>query len=168
MKSKVTNSAAVRRGRGHGARRECAGFTIVELLIAMGIFLVVSAMAVPALTDAIKAAKIGRAVADIRTIGEAALGYYAENGAPANTLTDIGYDQQLDPWGSAYRYLPITATTNRTLLRTERFVVPINQYFDLYSMGADGQTAAPLTAPQSQDDIVWANDGTYMGLASNY
>ena len=63
MKLKVTNSAAVRRGRGHGARRGCAGFTIVELLIALGVLMVVSAMAVPALSDAIKSAKIARAVA---------------------------------------------------------------------------------------------------------
>src|ERR1700687_1651154 len=110
MKLKVTNSAAVRRGRGHGARRGCAGFTIVELLIALGVLMVVSAMAVPALSDAIKSAKIARAVADVRTIGQAALGYYAQNGAPANTITDLGYDQQLDPWGRAYQYLPITAS----------------------------------------------------------
>jgi general secretion pathway protein G len=135
----------------------------------MGIFMIVSAMAVPALKDAIKSAKIGRGVADVRTIGQAALGYYAENGAAPNTLADIGYDQQLDPWGNNYQYLPFTPTTNPSLMRTDAlFSVPVNTLFDLYSMGADKETATSLSASQSQDDIIWANDGVYMGLASNY
>jgi general secretion pathway protein G len=53
-------------------------------------------------------------------------------------------------------------------MRTDRFGVPINTFFDVYSMGVNGETAAPLTASQSQDDVVWANDGVYMGLASDY
>jgi general secretion pathway protein G len=169
MNSRTINSAATRTRRGgHAARHACAGFSIVELLIAMGIFMIVSAMAVPALKEAIKSAKIGRGVADVRTIGQAALGYYAENGAAPNTLADIGYDQQLDPWGHGYQYLGFTPATGTAQMRTDRFNVPINTFFDLCSLGADGDTATSLTATQSQDDIIWANDGIYMGLASNY
>jgi general secretion pathway protein G len=53
-------------------------------------------------------------------------------------------------------------------MRTDMFGVPINTYFDLYSMGADGQTTLSLSSTQSQDDVIWANDGTYLGLGSNY
>jgi general secretion pathway protein G len=35
-------------------------------------------------------------------------------------------------------------------------------------MGPDGETAIPLTAKKSQDDIIRANDGNYIGLASRY
>ena len=46
--------------------------------------------------------------------------------------------------------------------------MPINSTYDLYSMGADGRTALALTASYSLDDVVRANDGSYIGLASSY
>jgi len=52
--------------------------------------------------------------------------------------------------------------------RKDRFLVPINSDFDLYSMGKDRDTVAPLTAKVSQDDIVRANDGAFVGLASEF
>lgn len=168
MNSRATNSAEMRRRRGHGVRRACAGMTFIELLIVMAILMVVSAMAIPSMQSAILSAKVSRSVGDVRTIGQAALGYYAENGAAPNTLADIGYDQQVDAWDRPYQYLGFTSTTNTSLMRTDRFGVPINTFFDLYSMGPDGETATSLTATQSQDDVIWANDGYYMGLASNY
>jgi general secretion pathway protein G len=40
--------------------------------------------------------------------------------------------------------------------------------FDLYSMGKDGKSVAPFTAQASQDDVVRANDGAFVGLVANY
>jgi hypothetical protein len=48
-----------------------------------------------------------------------------------------------------------------------RNYVPINSECDLYSMGADRQTVAPLTAKASRDDVIMANDGAFFGLASD-
>ena len=53
-------------------------------------------------------------------------------------------------------------------MRKNRFMVPINSDYDLYSMGKDGQSVSPLTAKASRDDIIRANDGQFIGLASNY
>ena len=52
--------------------------------------------------------------------------------------------------------------------RKDRFLVPINSDFDIYSMGRDGQTVPPLTAPKSHDDILRASDGGFYGLAANF
>ena len=52
--------------------------------------------------------------------------------------------------------------------RKDRFLVPINSDFDLYSMGKDGQSVGPLTAQKSHDDVIRANDGGFYGLASNF
>jgi hypothetical protein len=52
--------------------------------------------------------------------------------------------------------------------RKDHQLHPINCDYDLYSMGKDGKTAAPLTAKISQDDIIRANNGGYVGLVSNY
>jgi general secretion pathway protein G len=50
----------------------------------------------------------------------------------------------------------------------DRRLVPINQDFDLYSMGRDGKTAAPLTASASLDDVVRGKSGGFIGLATGY
>lgn len=52
--------------------------------------------------------------------------------------------------------------------RKDRFLVPINSDYDLYSTGKDGQSLAPLTAKGSSDDVIRANDGGFIGLASNF
>jgi len=46
--------------------------------------------------------------------------------------------------------------------------VPLNSTYDLYSKGKDGASASPLTAKASADDVIRANDGGYIGLASGY
>ncbi len=53
-------------------------------------------------------------------------------------------------------------------MRKDKFLVPINTDFDLYSMGEDGKSVPPLTAKASRDDIIRANDGGYIGPASGY
>ncbi|MDH4073829.1 MAG: prepilin-type cleavage/methylation domain-containing protein, partial [Gammaproteobacteria bacterium] len=45
---------------------------------------------------------------------------------------------------------------------------PLNTDFDLYSAGADGESAGPLSATKSRDDIVRANNGAFIGLGENY
>ncbi|MDR3765234.1 MAG: prepilin-type N-terminal cleavage/methylation domain-containing protein [Acidobacteriota bacterium] len=149
-------------------RKRQAGFTIVELIIIMFIIMIISAMAVPALQSAIGAAKIGRAVADLRTIGNDALGYDAQYGSAPNNLTELGYDQNIDPWGHSYQYRNSTDGNGNGQLRVDRFDVAINTYFDLYSLGPDGLSASSLTSSQSQDDILWAGDGTFIGQDTNY
>ena len=52
--------------------------------------------------------------------------------------------------------------------RKDHSLHPLNSTYDLYSMGKDGDSKAPLTAQASRDDIIRANDGGYIGLASGY
>jgi general secretion pathway protein G len=44
----------------------------------------------------------------------------------------------------------------------------LNSDYDLYSMGEDGESVPPLTAKQSRDDIIRANNGGFIGLAADY
>jgi len=144
------------------------GFSLIELVITLAIILTVSAIAVPSLLGAIDQAKIARAVGDIRTIGDAALEYDATNNEYPDNLSEIGYGSTRDPWGNPYQYLDFADVKGKGKMRKDRFLVPINTAFDLYSMGKDGQSAAPLTAQASQDDIIWANDGAFIGPASQF
>jgi len=52
--------------------------------------------------------------------------------------------------------------------RKDRFLVPINSDYDLYSVGPDGESTSALTAAQSRDDIIRASDGAYVGVAENF
>ena len=52
--------------------------------------------------------------------------------------------------------------------RKDRFGVPLNTDFDLYSMGKDRSSTDSLSTPNSHDDILRANDGAFVGLASDF
>jgi general secretion pathway protein G len=49
--------------------------------------------------------------------------------------------------------------------RKDRFLVPINSDYDLYSMGPDGESKRNLNTPVSRDDVIRARDGAYIGVA---
>ncbi|MBK9111843.1 MAG: prepilin-type N-terminal cleavage/methylation domain-containing protein [Nitrospira sp.] len=68
---------------------------------------------------------------------------------------------------SAYAAAP--ANSNRpSQPRKDRFLHPINSDYDLYSMGKDGESVEPLTAQKSHDDVIRANDGSFVGLAVEF
>ncbi|MDH5499215.1 MAG: hypothetical protein OEY12_17445, partial [Nitrospira sp.] len=52
--------------------------------------------------------------------------------------------------------------------RKDRFLVPLNSDFDVYSMGKDRASTMPLAAAQSHDDVLRASDGGFYGLAKNF
>ncbi|MDH5805652.1 MAG: prepilin-type cleavage/methylation domain-containing protein, partial [Gemmatimonadota bacterium] len=90
-----------------------------------------------------------------------------------NDLAEIGRSGITDPWGNEYEYVNFEYVTGSTrqstwarVARKDRFLVPLNTYYDLFSTGFDGETRAPLQAPVSQDDVVRASDGGYVGKGS--
>jgi general secretion pathway protein G len=143
------------------------GFTMIELLIVGAIILTLAAIAIPNLLAAINQARVAKAIGDIHAIGTDIQAYNLSNNQFPNTLADIN-DAINDPWGNPYEYLNFANTNGKGKMRKDRFLVPINSYFDLYSIGADGQSVPPLTPKVSQDDVIWANDGDYVGLASQF
>ncbi|MBZ5570322.1 MAG: prepilin-type N-terminal cleavage/methylation domain-containing protein [Acidobacteriia bacterium] len=152
-----------------GARRSAhKGFTLIELLITIAIILTLCAIAIPNLLAAVNQARIAKAIGDIRSIGDDIEAYNVIHYQYPESLADIGRDTFPDPWGNPYRYLNFASASGKGGMRKDRFLVPINTYFDLYSMGKDGKSVPPLTAQASQDDVLWANDGGFIGLASQY
>ncbi|MGC2184630.1 MAG: prepilin-type N-terminal cleavage/methylation domain-containing protein [Terriglobales bacterium] len=150
------------------AARTASGFTLIETLVAMAIIITIAAIAIPNLMAAIERAKVAKAVGDIHSIGTSIIGYEVVNQKYPDTLNDVGFGGRLDPWGNPYQYLSFANVKGKGPMRKDRFLVPINNSFDLYSMGPDGKSAAPLTAKASKDDVIWANDGSFIGLAADY
>ena len=144
------------------------GFTLIELMIVMAIIMTLSAIATVNVMAALNQAKVAKAVGDVHALGTDIQMYFLSNSQYPNTLSDVGMGNFNDPWGNPYQYLNFATVKGKGKMRKDRFLVPINTYFDLYSMGADGKSVAPLTAQASQDDIIWANDGDFVGPASQY
>ncbi|UCF82106.1 MAG: prepilin-type N-terminal cleavage/methylation domain-containing protein [Desulfobacteraceae bacterium] len=148
-------------------KKRGVGFTLVEMLTVIAILGTLSSIAVPAYSRYVERTRITACIAEIRMLERGIFGYEGANGNLPNNLNNIGLGNVLDPWGNPYQYLPV-AGTPQGQLRKDRFLVPLNSDFDLYSMGKDGISLPPLTAHASHDDILRANDGGYVGLASEY
>jgi general secretion pathway protein G len=147
--------------------RSLHGFTVLEAMVTLAIIGILAAIAIPNFISQREKAKITTAITDIKNISQRVLEFYDEQRAFPLTLADVGLEKLRDPWGNAYEYWPITGNLHQKV-RKDRNTHPINTDFDLCSKGRDGQTNYPLTARASQDDIVRANNGGYIGLASNY
>lgn len=155
-------------GMPEGRPEKSSGFTLVELLITIAIVGILSGIGIPLYAGYIEKAKIIRAVAEITTVSKSITAYNIDNGKYPQSLAEVGYVSIIDPWGAQYRYLNIQTTRGNGPKRKDRFVVPINSDYDLYSIGRDGKSQPPLTARTSKDDVIRANDGTYIGLASAF
>lgn len=162
--------APLRLAKSHPGKREACqrGFTLVELIIVVGIIMTLAAIAIPSFLQAMDNARYTKAVGDIHTLEADIVTYEVSNGDLPDTLTDIGHGDLLDPWGNSYVYTNYADPTKKNLIRKDRFLHPMNSDYDLFSAGADGQWKPPITAAVSHDDIIRASDGAYVGLASQF
>jgi general secretion pathway protein G len=150
------------------------GFTLMELILVIAIIGTLAAIATPLFSAYIDRAKVARAKVDIRSIEEEIQSFYMDKGRYPYDLSEIGLGGLRDPYGNPYQYQPATYIDKHGKVkdsphrRMDHNLVPVNTDFDLYSMGKDGKTQGPFTAPVSRDDIVRANDGQFVGLVSAY
>lgn len=134
----------------------------------MAILLTISAIAIPHLVSALDSARIAKAVGDIHAIETDIVVYESANGALPDDLSQIGDNTILDPWKKPYQYLNHATMHGNGGARKDRFLVPLNSDYDLYSMGKDGQSAPPITSAKSKDDIIRVGSAGYVGLASQF
>jgi general secretion pathway protein G len=171
-----------------------AGFTLIEVILVLALIGLLAGISAIPMSKALDRVRVARAIAEISTIQKEISLYETERSYLPNTLADVGRGGLLDPWGRPYQYVKFVANGGggggngggnggggngggggggggggiAGQARKDRFLVPINSTYDLYSVGADGQTALPLTAKHSHDDVIRGNDGSYIGLAAGY
>ncbi|MBN1223493.1 MAG: prepilin-type cleavage/methylation domain-containing protein [Candidatus Aminicenantes bacterium] len=151
--------------------KNITGFTIIELLLIVAIIGTFLLLALPAFSNLINKARITRAVSDIAKISQELTDHLTDYGVLPETFNECDTPIRIDPWGNPYEYLVILGKKKSEIQgkwRKDRFLVPLNYDFDLYSVGRDGDSKAPLTAKMSYDDVIRANNGNYIGLASKY
>jgi general secretion pathway protein G len=142
------------------------GFTLVELLLVLAIVGLLASIGIPKLGSTVERAKVVRAIGDIRVIQTDIAG---RDSLPVS-LAEIGRDRLMDPWGRPYVYLRLAGASRGVIgqARKDRFLVPLNSDYDLYSVGRDGESRPPITAGPSRDDVLRANNGGFIGSASRY
>jgi general secretion pathway protein G len=148
-------------------RRKIFGFTLVEIMLVVGLLGVISAIAVPMYRSYVTRAQMLETIIDMQSIDVLIKGYAIEQqGRLPDSLEEIGWTKP-DKWGNPYYYLNMDGASVGKK-RKDRSLHPLNSDYDLYSAGPDGKTTTPLTAKISQDDIIRANDGAFIGIAKDY
>ena len=159
--------------------RSQRGFTLIELGVVLAIIGTLAAITLTSYLAYLERVRVVRAVLEIKNMATVLSGNLVEGKSLPATLADADLGAPMDPWGNPYQYLPLVDETlpgggggggggAPARARKDRFLVPINTDFDLYSMGRDGESVAPLTAAKSRDDVVRAANGAFIGLASKF
>ena len=146
----------------------CLGFTLVELMLTIAIIGILATIATASYGRYRDRVQLAEVILDIGHMQAAIANFAIENRGFPNTLNDIGKGGLRDPWGNPYEYLNHDNVRGNGPFRKDKNIVPINSDYDLYSAGKDGRSVPPLTARASRDDIVRANNGRFIGLASDY
>ena len=148
--------------------RRASGLTLVELMLVVAIIGVLVGIAIPKYNDYQERIKQTQAIHDIQVIQTLIKLYALDSGSYPASLADVRNDGKLDPWGRPYVYQELASVHGHGKARKDHKLNPINSDFDLYSVGKDGASQTQLTNKVSLDDIVRANDGAYVGLASDF
>jgi len=143
------------------------GFTLIEIGIITAVIGVMATITLLLYNDYTYKAQVARAQADIAIIEMEIATFEGLNLRLPNDLGEIGRATFLDPWGNPYQYLNF-AVSGQQHCRKDHALHPLNADYDLYRMGRDGRSQEPITSHDSQDDVIRANDGQFVGLAANY
>jgi general secretion pathway protein G len=148
------------------------GFTLIELIIVVGLIGVLITIAIPTYNDFVLKAKQANAKSDVRTLESAISAYMVEQNKLPLMLTDIGKAADIkDPWKQSYQYFNIEKGTGSAGPQYQDYAGNnLNDDFDLYSLGADHLTAHYIDTVKnnSSDDIVRATSGSNVVLGSDY
>jgi len=142
-----------KRSRSRWHKRANAGYTLLELLVVLGILAMLSAMAAPQLMGYFGKAKTQSAQIQIQNIGTALEMYFLENGAYPSESAGLKalvepvpeapnwngpylkkVQNLLDPWGRPFQYVYPSS----------------NGSYEVFSQGPNGKAKAALTAPMGR------------------
>ncbi len=144
------------------------GLTMLEIATVIVVIAILAGIAVPYFRTSTESSRQGKAIAEIRVLELEIERYVDTYDELPLTLADINREGLLDPWGHPYQYLSFEGLKGKGKKRKDKYLNPLNSDYDLYSMGPDGKSVSPLTAKNSRDDLIRANDGDFVGLAADF
>ena len=150
---------------------EITGFTLIELLIVMAIISVLATLGFFQYSAFIERTKVTKAIADLKEIARLIDDFQERNGRYPASLDDLERGPFRDPWGNLYQFVNIAEDdkkgSDKQKARRDRNQKPINTYYDLWSNGADGDYQQQVNGAKSRDDIIYAWDGSFVGLGKD-
>lgn len=149
------------------ARNNRNGLTFIEMLIAIAAIGLLIVLAVPVYHNYQEHDDIEQAAKDLSAINIAVTQYLLANNKLPADLSAVGMSNMQDPWGNPYQYISHKVALPKQR-RKDKNLLPINNDYDLYSVGKDGSSAPALTAKFAHDDIVRANNGKWIGKGEKY
>jgi general secretion pathway protein G len=167
MKLKGSTHCRQERSRCRPGQALKRGFTLIEIMLVVGMVGVLSGIAVPAYsnhTTKVRNAECMTTISGLETLLEK---YHADYGRYPSTLSEIGKGGTKDPWGRDIQYLNMADDPKNNNCRKLGPVHPLNTDYDLYSSGKDGKSNKPINSGPSMDDIIRAYNGGYVGPASD-
>ncbi len=150
-------------------------FTLVELLITIGIIVIIAGVAIPQVAGYINRSKNARAKMDMSTLSTAMKCFYTDWGKYPNTLSDLKGEDETGlnvstsytisglPGGIDYLGVEIPVDIFNTAASDNEYNYSVHtdgQKYVMWSIGADG------TAQIVSDGIVYGDDGITITAAS--
>jgi general secretion pathway protein G len=142
--------------------------SLLELMLVVGLVAILSAIAVPAYTAYQERARVAQATRDIGEISQRIERFRTAQLRLPEDLEDVEEAGRLDPWGRGYVYYNYDAGETPDPTRRDRNLRPLNTDYDLYSTGKDGASAKQLSRPESDDDVIRALDGSFIGRGEDF
>jgi general secretion pathway protein G len=152
----------------HRGWRDQRAFSLIETLIVCALLSTLASLSAGVYLTALKTARVTRAIGDLHALDVDIRTFRLQNNRYPTTLSEARPIVPNDPWGRPYVYTDLSQRGSRGRARKDGRLNPINSDFDLYSVGEDGLTMTPLTAPTSKDDVIRARDGAFLGLAADF
>lgn len=132
----------------------------------MAIVAILASLAISSFATFKELARVARCCEEIRSLEREIAAYATEKGELPLNLTAINRQDLKDPWGNTYHYYPAVLPAGPANFGPNNRLGtsgPINTDFDLYSLGASGAFDPSINVNDSQDDIIRANDGSFVG-----
>ncbi|MBK3665367.1 type II secretion system major pseudopilin GspG [Bradyrhizobium diazoefficiens] len=149
----LTGRAAIRRGRAD------AGYTLLELLVVMGVIAILTAVATPQLMGYFGKAKVQSAQLQIENINTALEMYYMENGTYPSV--SVGLRALVEAPPEAPRWNGPYLKNAKTLLdpwgRPYQYAVTDQGEYNVYSLGPSGKNVKKASSDARSTRASWAN-----------
>lgn len=160
VSSKTSHRQRVRaRLHSRRSRRAQAGYTLLELLVVMGILATLTAMATPQVMGYFGKAKTQSVQLQIENIGTALEMYYVENGAYPSP--SAGLKALVEPTPEAPRWNGPYMKNAKNLLdpwgRPYQYSVTEQGEYNVYSLGPNGKGSAKASSSASRSNRSWAD-----------